>query len=66
MYRSERAGRRLRRWRKTAGLRLFQVAATLGITEAYLSRLERGERSPSLGLAVKILGLTSIETEAWK
>ena len=35
---------RLREWRKDAGLTLEDLAGLTGLSEAYLSRVERGQR----------------------
>jgi transcriptional regulator with XRE-family HTH domain len=42
-----RFGERLRNDRQTAGLSLASLAAGLGVTKGYLSRLERGRTTPS-------------------
>ena len=44
-----RIGARLRRLRKERGWRLEDLAERTGLSRAYLSRLEGGERQPSLG-----------------
>lgn len=48
---------RLRAARKRARMTLQASAARLGVSAAHLSRLERGERQPSVGLLVNLADL---------
>ena len=43
-----RVGERLRRFRKERGWKLEDLAERTNLSRAYLSRLENGERQPSL------------------
>jgi DNA-binding XRE family transcriptional regulator/mannose-6-phosphate isomerase-like protein (cupin superfamily) len=47
-------GQRLRGARETRGLTLDQLAALAGLSKAHLSRLESGERQPSIGVLVDL------------
>lgn len=44
----------LREWRKRAHLRQEDLAAKVGCSQPHLSCLERGERSPSLILLLRL------------
>jgi len=47
-------GQRMRGARETRGLTLDQLAATAGLSKAHLSRLESGERQPSIGVLIDL------------
>jgi transcriptional regulator with XRE-family HTH domain len=47
-------GSRLKRLRSQAGLTLEQMAAQSGVSRAMLSKVERGEKSPTLAIVVRI------------
>lgn len=47
-------GRNVRRRREEAGLTLEQLAAQSSVSKAMLSKVERGEKSPTIGVASKI------------
>ena len=47
-------GDRLRAAREARGLTLDQLSASTGISKAHLSRLESGERQPSVGILVEL------------
>jgi len=47
-------GDRVRRLREQAGLTLEQVAKLSGVSRAMLSKVERGEKSPTIGVAKHI------------
>jgi transcriptional regulator with XRE-family HTH domain len=47
-------GDRLRAAREALGLTLDQVSASTGVSKAHLSRLESGERQPSVGILVEL------------
>jgi transcriptional regulator with XRE-family HTH domain len=49
-----RVGARLRALRRDRGWRLEDLAERTGFSKAYLSRLESGERQPSLGALIKV------------
>ena len=49
-----RIGAQIRARREAQGRSLRSLAADVGISNAYLSRIERGERTPSLPTVVKI------------
>ncbi len=44
----------LRRWRHKSGLSLEEVADLTGLSPAMLSRLERGQRNPSLATKLAV------------
>lgn len=48
----------LRAWRRSNALSMQTVAARVGLTQASLSRLERGKQNPSVRTALKILRAT--------
>lgn len=50
-------GRRLRQARAQRGMTLTELAATTGISKSTLSRLESGQRKPSLELLLPIAGV---------
>lgn len=50
----------MRRWRKKHGKTLEDVAEATGASQPMLSYIERFERQPSLGLAVKLSDLSGI------
>lgn len=66
---SERLGERVRTMRRGAGLTLDELAERAGVSRAMLSKVERGEKNPTLMVAARIsggLGVTLtqlIETE---
>src|ERR1700735_5417805 len=47
-------GDRLRSAREARGLTLDQMSASTGVSKAHLSRLESGERQPSVGILVEL------------
>jgi transcriptional regulator with XRE-family HTH domain len=47
-------GDRLRAAREACGLTLDQLAASVGVSKAHLSRLESGDRQPSVGILVEV------------
>lgn len=47
-------GRRVAIRRKRSGMTQDQFAQKLGVTDAHISYLERGERGPSLGMLHRI------------
>ncbi len=52
---------RLRKIRIDKGFKQIEVCNALGITQAYYSQIERGERTPSLEIFIKlcnVLGIT--------
>lgn len=60
-------GARLRRWRRRQHPELtgLELGKLLGISEPYVSLLERGERYPSWGVAQQIYAVTGIRPEQW-
>jgi transcriptional regulator with XRE-family HTH domain len=50
----------LREWRKRAKRTLAELAAECETSEASISRIERGDQTPSLSLAVKLEHVTGI------
>lgn len=51
----------IRALRRRKGLTLADVAARTGIDKGYLSRIERGEKSPSLGTLLKVAEALSVQ-----
>ena len=49
-------GRRVRAARERAGLTLEQLSQGSGVSRAMLSKVERGDKSPTLGVAMRIAG----------
>jgi transcriptional regulator with XRE-family HTH domain len=47
-------GDRLRAAREARGLTLDQLSASVGVSKAHLSRLESGDRQPSVGILVEV------------
>ncbi len=47
-------GDRLRAAREALGLTLDQLSASVGVSKAHLSRLESGDRQPSVGILVEV------------
>jgi transcriptional regulator with XRE-family HTH domain len=47
-------GERLRAAREARGLTLDQLSASVGVSKAHLSRLESGDRHPSVGILVEV------------
>ena len=45
-------------WRKRLGKTQDEVAVSLGVSRWMINRIEAGERTPSLELAIKIQNLT--------
>lgn len=54
---------RLRLLRKQQGMTLATVAERTGLTKSYLSKLERGQSSPSLVVAFKLAGALGVDVE---
>lgn len=54
----------LRNWRASHGKSLDELAATIGISKASLSRIETFEQSPSLGVIISIVWATKGEVNA--
>ena len=48
-------GERLRAAREARGLTLDQLSASVGVSKAHLSRLESGDRQPSVGILVEVV-----------
>ena len=48
----------LKKWRFDKDITLAELAKKLGVTNGYLSLLERRQREPSIGLAQRISRLT--------
>ena len=52
---------RLRTWRERAGLSQGQAAAAAGMSQAYISRLEAAEHSPSIETLDRLAGAYGCE-----
>jgi transcriptional regulator with XRE-family HTH domain len=67
----QRFGQRIRRDRKVAGLSLERACAALleqydlGLTTSSLSRIERGEQKPSLGVIGALSALYGVRPASW-
>lgn len=59
-------GLRLKELRVQTSLSQSQIAAYLGIDQSYLSKIESGERSPSVELLEKLAELYSCDMEAFE
>ena len=57
-------GRRLRGLRRKRHLTLEQLAAATGLNRGYLSRLENGEKSPSIATTLKLAKALEVSTAA--
>jgi predicted transcriptional regulator len=51
--------KRLRQMRKEAGLSQTDLAIEVGVSQAYIARLERGSLDPKLSIANRIIEITS-------
>lgn len=51
------AGQRLRRWRKARGLTQRELADRVGSDQSIICRLEKGETSPDLAVAIRLAKL---------
>jgi transcriptional regulator with XRE-family HTH domain len=51
--------------RQRESIRQAEFAELLGVSEAYLSMLEKGQREPSLALVRRLVGVTEIPVEKW-
>ncbi len=54
------AGQRLKQWLKDREMTQRELAGRLGITDAHMSSIVRGDDTPGLALAVRIEDLTGI------
>jgi transcriptional regulator with XRE-family HTH domain len=50
---------------KKRGIRQFQVAAMLGVSDSYLSVLRQGKRRPSLAMAKKLSDHCGVPIESF-
>lgn len=50
----KRFGEKLRALREQRGLTLRQLAASLGVSNGYISRMETGNKTPNIAMLVKI------------
>lgn len=48
-------GRELRSFRKASGLTLIQIADSLGVSVAYISRIESGKADPTVHFLIALL-----------
>ena len=65
---ARRIGKRIHTRRAELGLTQDELAATSGVTQSAISRIERGAAMPSLTTLLKLrmaLGLTDDEFNAW-
>ncbi len=53
----------LRQLREDSGQSLRKAAAELGVAPSHLSRLERGEKSPSEALSLRAAGYYGVDTD---
>lgn len=57
----EKLAQNLRLYRKKAGLTQIQLCVQMDVTEEYISKIERGIRTPSLKRLFKIADILKIE-----
>ena len=57
-------GRNIAKWRKGRGFTQKELAEKVGISEDYLSMIERGKRKPHVKVVVQIAFI--IEIELWE
>ena len=62
MNRSE-VGIRIREARKQKGFTQLMLAEAVGISEMYISQIERGQKLPSLNLFIKIITALDISSD---
>jgi transcriptional regulator with XRE-family HTH domain len=63
MSRTPETARLLRSLREESGRSLRQAATDLGVAPSHLSRIERGEKSPSEELAGRFAGYYGVESD---
>lgn len=63
MFNSKKFGEAVRFLRKKKGLTLLEYSMELNISEVYLGQIERGERIPSVELAIIILNAINMSFE---
>ena len=63
MERMKRLGEKLRALRKREGLTQTQLGDMLGIDHSHVGKMERGERTPSLEILVKITHIFNVSAE---
>ena len=56
-YNLDRAGKRIRRWQREAGLKGLEIAQSVGISAAYYSDIAKGKKRGSIEVLAKIAGL---------
>ncbi len=49
---------KFKEWRESAGLRQGQAGALIGISQPYISNIEKGKKPPSARLAMRIEQIT--------
>jgi len=60
----KRAFRTLAEWQKSTGLSQGDAAKFLGLSQPHWCNILRGNRKPSLNLAIKLSQLTNVPVEA--
>jgi len=55
------AGPRIRKWRKAAGIKSYQLAKTLKVSQGSLSDIENGKSNPSAPTIVAFIKYTDID-----
>jgi transcriptional regulator with XRE-family HTH domain len=61
----DRPGEVLNAWRKRVNKSLRSVADDVGCDASYIAYIEKGERTPTLAVAVKLEALTGIPAKSW-
>lgn len=56
-------GQRIRTARETRGLSQVSLAAAAGISQGYLSQLERDEREPTLSIAARVANALGVSVD---
>jgi putative transcriptional regulator len=54
-------GRNIAKWRKKRGFNQRELAREVGISEDYLSMIERGKRNPHIRVIVQIAFIIEVE-----
>lgn len=59
----QRFGEKLRTLRMRQGWSMAQLAPTLGVTRAYIGRMERGEKMPNAAMILKIADVFNVSLD---
>ncbi len=53
----------IRRLRKEQNMTQMKLASAVGVSQAFICALEKGERCPSLGVAVRVAGILCVPVD---